>query len=250
MDETETQVKHGNYQNYYQFRAEDSRSGILRECLQTLWNENNQNQERDTTNTKVHMIDIGCNSGRFTAKVREILEQVCNGALVKAVGIDIDERLCDRARTEFPEIEFFKGNILSIAHQQTTRGQAEDPIEQCMKRLGIERFDVICCFSVLMYIHLNGGDDGLRSVLDYLCEKGKFLILELQAWKKYQDQVRRLKRDAGQMYPLYAELEWRGRGGVLEDHIKAYVASKGFQMVSESAEKNEFDRQLTFFKKI
>uniref|UniRef100_A0A182SKM4 RNA methyltransferase n=1 Tax=Anopheles maculatus TaxID=74869 RepID=A0A182SKM4_9DIPT len=247
MDETETQVKHGNYHNYYQFRAEDSRSVILRECLQTLWNDNNQNPETDATRAVVHLLDVGCNSGQFTAKVREILEQVSNGSRVKAVGIDIDEELCERARNEIPSIEFFPGNILNIARSAAT-GQT-DPIEQCMIRLGIERFDVICCFSVLMYIHLNGGDDGLRSVLDYLCDKGKLVILELQAWKKYRDQVRRLKRDASQTYPLYAELEWRGGCGVLEDHIKAYVGSKGFEMVSESAEKNEFDRQLIFFKK-
>ncbi|XP_035916465.1 probable RNA methyltransferase CG11342 [Anopheles stephensi] len=240
MDETETQVKHGNYHNYYQFRAEDSRSDILRECLRTFWNGNNQN-------TVVHMIDVGCNSGRFTAKVRDVLEQV--GARVKAVGIDIDEELCDRARAEFPDIEFIGGNILTIARQAATTDNGSDPIEQCMMRLGIERFDVVCCFSVLMYVHLNGGDAGLRRVLDYLCDKGQLLILELQAWKKYRDQVRRLKRDACQAYPLYEELEWRGGGGVLEDHIKVYVRSKGFEMVSESAEKSEFDRQLIFFKK-
>uniref|UniRef100_A0A182M0I8 RNA methyltransferase n=1 Tax=Anopheles culicifacies TaxID=139723 RepID=A0A182M0I8_9DIPT len=242
----ETQVKHGNYHNYYRFRAEDSRSQILRQHLETLCATNRLHLPPDD-NSLVHMADFGCNTGQFTEKAREILEQVLAGARVRAVGVDIDEELCERARAAFPDIEFISGNLLNIACQETA--SRDNPIERCMVRLGIRQFDVICCFSVLMYIHLNGGDEGLRRVLDYVCERGKFLILELQAWHKYRDQVRRLKRDANESYPLYAGLEWRGGSGVLESHIKEYVRSKGFELVSESSEKSEFDRQLIFFVK-
>uniref|UniRef100_A0A182RBL7 RNA methyltransferase n=1 Tax=Anopheles funestus TaxID=62324 RepID=A0A182RBL7_ANOFN len=240
------QVKHGNYHNYYRFRAEDSRSNIVRQHLQTLWDGNKLHLKSESASL-VHVADLGCNSGQFTAKVCEILEQVSDGKRVRAVGVDIDQELCDRASAAFRDIEFISGNLLNIASQESTSN--DDPIERCMMRLGIEQFDVICCFSVLMYIHLNGGDEGLRRVLDYVCDKGKFLILELQAWHKYRDQVRRLKRDADQTYPLYEGLTWRGGSGVLENHIKDYIRSKGFEMVSESSEKSEFDRQLIFFQK-
>uniref|UniRef100_A0A182NE35 RNA methyltransferase n=1 Tax=Anopheles dirus TaxID=7168 RepID=A0A182NE35_9DIPT len=171
-------------------------------------------------------------------------ESVC----VSAIGLDIDQELCDRASQDFPGIEFICGDVLSIATREHG-GEGDDPIARCMERLDIAQFDAICCFSVLMYVHLNGGDEGLRRVLDYLCSKGAFLILELQSWKKYRDQVRRLKRDAGQIYPKYEQLEWRGGCGALEQHIKFHIQSNGFELVAESAEKNEFERQVIFFRK-
>uniref|UniRef100_A0A182QVM9 RNA methyltransferase n=1 Tax=Anopheles farauti TaxID=69004 RepID=A0A182QVM9_9DIPT len=245
MCESKEQVKHGNYHNYYNFRTEDSRSSILRQYLETVWcSDDDKPVEKPVT----HMLDIGCNSGQFTAKVRQILEELSGGTVrVSAIGVDIDQELCDRASRDFPGIEFICGNVLSIATSEQGDRRV-DPIECGMLRLGIEQFDVICCFSVLMYVHLNGGDEGLRRVLDYLCNKGKFLILELQSWKKYRDQVRRLKRDAGQTYPNYEQLAWKGGCGALENHIKSYIQSNGFELLAESVEKNEFDRQLIFFR--
>ncbi|XP_053663243.1 probable RNA methyltransferase CG11342 [Anopheles marshallii] len=240
----ETQLKHGNYHHYYRFRAEDTRSNILRQHLQTLWNGNKLQLKRDRVSL-VQMADFGCNSGEFTAKVRDILEQVSGGVPVRAVGVDIDDELCHRASAAFPDIEFISGNLLNIACQEMPPN--DDPIERYMVSASIDQFDVICCFSVLMYIHLNGGDEGLRRVLDYLCGKTKLLILELQSWSKYRDQVRRLKRGAEQSYPLYEGLQWRGNSGVLENHITNYVLSRGFEMVSESDEKTEFHRGLLFF---
>uniref|UniRef100_A0A182WT83 RNA methyltransferase n=1 Tax=Anopheles quadriannulatus TaxID=34691 RepID=A0A182WT83_ANOQN len=243
MGESNEQVKHGNYHNYYKFRAEDSiRADILQQHLTALW------RSCEPPAGPIHLLDVGCNSGQFTAKVRQILQQGGKGTpAVCAVGLDIDQELCDRGSAEYPDIEFISGNLLEFTDREEVKPM-DDPIERCMKARNIDQFDVICCFSVLMYVHLNGGDAGLRRVLDYLCSKGKFLIIELQSWQKYRDQVRRLKRDAGETYPLYTGLQWRGNGGALEACIKSYVQSNGMELVAESAEKTEFDRQLIFFK--
>ncbi|XP_052892371.1 probable RNA methyltransferase CG11342 [Anopheles moucheti] len=240
----ETQLKHGNYHHYYRFRAEDSRSNILRQHLQTLWDGSKLHMQRDRVSL-MQMADFGCNSGEFTAKVRDILEQVSGGVPVRAVGVDIDQELCDRAGAAFPDIKFISANLLNIACPEMANN--DDPVEGYMASAAIDKFDVICCFSVLMYVHLNGGDEGLRRVLDYLCGKTKLLILELQSWRKYRDQVRRLKRGAEQSYPLYEGLEWKGNSGVLENHITDYVLSRGFELVAASDEKTEFHRGLLFF---
>ncbi|XP_053677543.1 probable RNA methyltransferase CG11342 [Anopheles nili] len=244
--EESTLIKNGNYHNYYEFRSDDSRSQILRKYLEKLWTA--QHYDRLTLKDgSIHMLDIGCNTGQFTAKVRQILTEVTKVGNVRAVGLDLDHKLCERAKRGFPNMEFICGNVMNIA--QCDQPGTEDLIKLCLTRMGIQRFDVICCFSVLMYVHLNGGDMGLRKVLDYICANGIFLILELQAWQKYRDHVRRLKRATGQSYPQYAELKWKGGRGMLEKYVKTYIQSKGFKILGESTEKNEFNRQLIFFEK-
>lgn len=237
----ENQIKHGNYHKYYEFRPEDTRSGILKRLLAELWKARAVESGDDEC---VFLLDVGCNRGLFTAKVTAIVQEV-TGRKVRATGVDIDPVLCEQAASSLPEVKFLCGNLLEIA----SGSGCEDPIDSQMQHLGIAQFDVVCCFSVLMYIHLNGGDCGLRNVLDYLCRRGKLLILELQPWKKYLDQVRRLKRSRGEVYEQYDALEWRGKDGVLESHITNYIIEKGFVLLQESAERNEFDRKIWIFEK-
>lgn len=53
---------------------------------------------------------------------------------------------------------------------------------------------LLCSFSISKWIHLNGGDDGLRKffrkVFDSLREGGRF-VLEPQGWKGYKDGVKK-----------------------------------------------------------
>ncbi|XP_052864467.1 probable RNA methyltransferase CG11342 [Anopheles cruzii] len=233
------QVKNGNYHHYYDFRASDSRSAILKALLEAL-----DGALRQPSDESLFLLDVGCNLGHFTAKVKCILHEV-TGRKISAAGLDIDPVLCERASSVTPDVAFLCGNILEIA----TERQPEDPVADYMRRHGIAEFDVVCCFSVLMYVHLNGGDDGLRSALDYLCRRGKFLILELQPWKKYRDQVRRLKRSSGEEYPRYGDLAWRGGCGKLEGFITGHIVGNGFELLQESSERSEFDRQLWVFRR-
>ncbi|XP_058122219.1 probable RNA methyltransferase CG11342 [Anopheles ziemanni] len=236
------QVKNGNYHSYYKFREDEVRSQSLENGLLSLWTKV-QKEFTDDESVTMHMLDIGCNEGYFTNEVHRILQKVTRRTC-RTIGIDIDDVLCDRARINYAAIEFITGDVLEIAKSRGTK----DVIEEHMQKLDIIKFDVVCCFSVLMYIHLNGGDEGLRAVLDYLCSKGKLLILELQSWKKYRDQARRLKRDGDESYPLFDGLEWKGGEGKLEGFIKNYIKEKGFDLLLESSEKNKFDRQLLYFK--
>uniref|UniRef100_A0A2M4CVQ4 RNA methyltransferase n=1 Tax=Anopheles darlingi TaxID=43151 RepID=A0A2M4CVQ4_ANODA len=240
----ENQIKHGNYHKYYEFRPEDTRSGILKRSLAELWKARKAAPESGDDEC-IFLLDVGCNRGLFTAKVKTIVQEV-TGRKVCATGVDIDPVLCEQAASSVPDVNFLCGNLLEIA---SSSSGCEDPIDSHMQRLGIGQFDVVCCFSVLMYVHLNGGDDGLRGVLDYLCRRGKLLILELQSWKKYQDQVRRLKRSRGEVYEYYDALEWRGKDGILESCITNYILEKGFELLQESEERNEFDRKIWIFEK-
>ena len=72
------------------------------------------------------------------------------------------------------------------------------------------RFDLICVFSVTMWIHLNHGDKGLRTFINMLCRQTRFLLLEPQPWKCYQTAARRMRKLGQQEFEKMKDLEIRG----------------------------------------
>ncbi|CAN0243435.1 unnamed protein product [Scytosiphon promiscuus] len=58
---------------------------------------------------------------------------------------------------------------------------------------GDRGYDVVCLFSIVKWIHINGGDDVLREVFRKaysLLQRGGRLILEPQPWKSYRKSAR------------------------------------------------------------
>lgn len=68
---------------------------------------------------------------------------------------------------------------------------------------------IIFCFSVTLWIHINNGDDGLRSFLLKLSQSCQYLLLETQPWKCYRNAVRRAKRAHQPPFPHYDSLSIR-----------------------------------------
>ncbi|XP_053696292.1 probable RNA methyltransferase CG11342 [Sabethes cyaneus] len=233
------QIKNGNYRMYYEFRPQDSRPQQLEKCVIPWF------AERLTGHTTVRMLDIGCNSGKLTNAVLTIVRKALPGKCCTMLGVDIDEQLITVAREQHQSVGL---HFESTDIYEAANGTRQlDPIGAALEQAGSQRFEVIFCFSILMYVHLNHGDDGLRSVLNYLCGRAEFLVLELQSWKKYRDHVRRMHREGGGDYPSYGELTWKGNDGQLEKFISDYVTQQGFSIVDSSAEKNEFNRNIICF---
>ncbi|XP_062553206.1 probable RNA methyltransferase CG11342 [Armigeres subalbatus] len=226
MSKSVDQLRLGNYSNYYEIRDRENRptciAESLPECLKLL---NGNGIACD-----IFMLDIGCNIGKLTQSVRDVIEaalQSQNGQ-VRALGVDIDGSLIDRAIRNYGTqlLEFAQIDIGAVAH-----GEVPDNIQQYLREKSIERFDFVCCFSVLMFIHLIRGDDGLRTVLDYICARTKILVLELHSWESYVNQYE-MHRQSGEYYEHFDDLQLRG-----EEKIRQYVISKGFIVVRDAAEK-------------
>ena len=47
-------------------------------------------------------------------------------------------------------------------------------------------FDLVMCFSVTMWIHLNRGDEGLEEFVKFCCGASRNVLVEPQPWKCYQ----------------------------------------------------------------
>jgi len=67
-------------------------------------------------------------------------------------------------------------------------------LEDYLAQRGRKRFDIITCFSVTMWIHLNTGDEGLQFFLRRLAALCRVLVLEPQPWKCYRNAGQRLRR--------------------------------------------------------
>ncbi|EAT41902.1 AAEL006507-PA [Aedes aegypti] len=226
MSKSADQLRLGNYSNYYEIRDQENRPKCIGQSLPECFRKLNSYGNSST----LYLMDIGCNVGKLTHQIREVIQAApqAQNKQVQAFGVDIDQSLINRATENHgsPHLQFSQVDIGAVAH-----GESEDRIQQYMTDKQIDRFDFVCCFSVLMFIHLIRGDDGLRTVLDYVCERTKILVLELHSWDSYVTQYENHRQNGGD-YEHFHDLRWKG-----EDFIRKYVISKGFVVIRDSAEK-------------
>ena len=132
---------------------------------------------------------------------------------VKILGVDIDNLLIDRAM----ENNIVKDDITFLALDlMSDNVKVTEKLKTYLDSLNKTRFDLICVFSVTMWIHLNHGDKGLRTFIKMLCRHSRFLLLEPQPWKCYQTAARRMRKLGQQEFEKMKELEIRGPGVELE----------------------------------
>jgi len=84
-------------------------------------------------------------------------------------------------------------------------------------------FDLVCCYSITMWIHLHHGDAGLRSFLSRWASLTQNQIVEPQPWSCYRNARERWRR-CGKQDPVHmATLTWRKD---VEQRIVVFLASE------------------------
>merc|ERR1712059_229153 len=123
----------------------------------------------------------------------------------------------------------------------------EDTLGTFLRSQGKSRFDLVCVFSVTMWVHLNHGDEGLRSFLSLLCRLGRYLLLEPQPWKCYQTASRRMRRLGlgKEEFPLLPGL--KVRGPAVEQEILATCQREGLELHTEFGQ-TKWNRKLILMK--
>ena len=61
-----------------------------------------------------------------------------------------------------------------------------DQVRGFLSKCGAKSFDLVMCFSVTMWIHLNRGDKGLAEFLGLCCSLSRNVLVEPQPWKCYK----------------------------------------------------------------
>lgn len=105
---------------------------------------------------------------------------------------------------------------------------------------------IIFCFSVTLWIHLNHGDEGLRTFLRMLAESCDYLVIEPQPWKCYRTAVRRAKRANQQPFEHYDKLEIRGN---VTEFISSYLTEMCNMTKIVHAGTTQWDREICLFSK-
>lgn len=220
-------VRHGNFINYYDFNSAPERLNLLPTDV-NYWK-----TSCDRSTGPYLVLDVGCNAGNFTQLLYEFLVQKKPEQNVIVLGIDIDATLIERATlaNKYPQNVFYQ--CCNIMECRDADADAADIVNDHLKSYAKSQFDVVCCFSITMWIHLNNGDNGLQRFLDLMTQFSDILIIEPQPWKCYQNAVRRMKRAGVEnTFPLYRSLAIRN---TVENFIKDYLKNeKQLEMLFES----------------
>ncbi|XP_063994505.1 probable RNA methyltransferase CG11342 [Diachasmimorpha longicaudata] len=225
--------RHGNFINYYKFHPADER---VRQLPQGVWQLRNSDR-------KYSALDVGCNAGNLTIELHKFLqEQLPSETDVQILGIDLDPILIERARESCsnPAINFECLDFFSEDRKNV--------LSDYLRRLKSTEFDVVFCFSITMWIHLNYGDEGLVKFLEDICQVTKVLVIEPQPWKCYRNASRRMRRSGEEDFPLINKLKLTGE---MEKHIERIVCEekRRFRQIITTQD-NNWGRKILIFERI
>eukprot|EP00056_Hartaetosiga_gracilis_P010114 m.148412 g.148412 ORF g.148412 m.148412 type:complete len:328 (+) comp13257_c3_seq2:235-1218(+) len=224
---------HGNFPFYYQFNPVSARLSLLEDgpLSRLVALESNgdamfcdgRSSEREeevghTPPTPLCLLDIGCNSGDLTMDLAHKLHKL-TGRPVHAEGWDIDEELVEQARTKLAadtnrksehnsreDSVSFEFHTVNVANTEDLHTKSS----KTLKRFAKKKYDLVCLFSVTMWIHVHSGDEEFLDILGRICDLTDALIVEPQESRSYGTCRRRMKRAGGEIPPKLDELKLRG----------------------------------------
>lgn len=209
---------YGNFPSYYSFHSCESRISIL---------PSNLFEVLSSPSSKVYtLLDVGCNSGDLTLQLyKKARQELPSDVCVKVLGIDIDDVLIARANSKV-----IRGNSKAIGIEEKDGTSATGPSD-LIESEGDERVEVadgdevlfavkdimnledqkylqeyfnenqvhlISLFSVTLWIHLNHGDNGIKTLFAFsaslLHNSQGVLLIEPQPWKAYVNAKKRASR--------------------------------------------------------
>ena len=158
------------------------------------------------------------------------------------LGVELDPVLIERcieSNRYTQHIQFLQADIMKTEDRcRVVNGYLENH--------KIKKFDLVCCFSLTMWIHLNHGDKGLRDFLDYISSIGRFLLIEPQPWKCYRSAVRRMKRSKCEPFRYFSELTWRE---TIDRQIMDFLEQNCGMKLCDSFGQTQWGRSISLFQK-
>ncbi|XP_076245210.1 putative RNA methyltransferase CG11342 [Calliopsis andreniformis] len=225
--------RHGNFMNYYQFHPAEER---VRQLPRGVWRSTHPDR-------KYVGLDVGCNAGDLTFVLHEFLASALSPdqTEISLLGVDLDPILIERARERNPRPDRIIFECLDFLADDCNQ-----TLEQYLRPFDKSRFDVVFCFSVTMWIHLNHGDEGLLKFLRKACSIADMVVIEPQLWKCYRNASRRLRRSKGEDFPLLRTLKLVGDPA---SHIENILKEDcKFRRVMVTAD-NEWKRRLLIYER-
>ncbi|KAK2141131.1 hypothetical protein LSH36_1156g00060 [Paralvinella palmiformis] len=91
-------------------------------------------------------------------------------------------------------------------------------------------FDLVTCFSVTLWIHINHGDEVFRNFLKILSDASDYLMLEPQPWKCYKSAVRRMTKLGCEEFQYFKTLQWNRN--IVDNIIEHLTSECGMKMMN------------------
>lgn len=179
----------------------------------------------------------------LTINVHQFLKNNLSNTDIDILGIDLDPILIERANEKNLN-ECIRFECLDFVSKE----RRDVVLKNYLKNYKSLRFDVIFCFSITMWIHLNHGDEGLERFLQDVCSYTDMLVIEPQLWKCYRNASRRLRRNGDEDFPLINTLKLTGD---MEGHIEKIICSEkcgGFKRVITTKD-NNWGRKILIFRR-
>ncbi|XP_055917416.1 probable RNA methyltransferase CG11342 [Eupeodes corollae] len=226
-------VQFGNFINYYQFHSAEDRIALI---PSDVWLTPAEPQAYNESPYLV--LDVGCNAGDVTQLLLPYLSNHLNRE-VQVLAIDIDPTLIKRAQENNKSPQKIEFSCVDIMHDDLSN------IDTFLKAQNATKFDVVCCFSITMWIHLNHGDQGLQDFLTKCSSIAKLLVIEPQPWKCYRTAVRRMRRSANESFPNFDKLKWTMS---IEDDIRQFLENHlDLRMIHETVP-TKWMRRIWFYR--
>lgn len=170
----------------------------------------------------------------FLEKAEGLLE-------VSLLGVDLDPILIERARQYNP-----RPDRIAFEHLDFLSEDCDGTLKRYLDSLNKTRFDVVFCFSITMWIHLNHGDNGLEKFIRKACELTETIVIEPQPWKCYANAARRLRKAKLGDFPLRKEMKYKGEPVRYIDHILTRLCDFKRDIVTAN---NEWGRKLLIYRR-
>ena len=180
----------GNFHNYYSFHPPKERLDILEHHYQIFERvmdyfhskkgktTSESKEKKDMNKDTFRYCDLGCNEGDMSIGVSERLMKM-NPVEIQCLGLDIDPILIERANQKKCL------NDLKATFDTCNVCDYEEYESKCQSFLSSKyKFDLTSLFSTTMWIHVHAGDEGLRNVIQRICQNTNMLLVEPQSSKR------------------------------------------------------------------
>jgi len=237
----------GNFINYYQFNPPIQRLSHIPSGLLDKFE-----------GAEVVGLDIGCNSGDLTVALKKHLTgDGENNKTLHILGVDVDPELVKVAQRDHKNLDkdinsgSVSFDVLNLLDEESHLDTVLGKYLRTQKPSGRGgcQFDVVFCFSVTMWIHLNHGDQGLRTFFERLgrwC--GKYLVIEPQPWKCYRTASRRMRKlklpDFDQLQKMEPQSEEE-----LRIFMDGLCTQNGFRQIAVFGETENWKRRIILYEK-
>ncbi|XP_070569924.1 pre-miRNA 5'-monophosphate methyltransferase-like [Ptychodera flava] len=237
----------GNFINYYTFNPPENR-------LKLVPNTFLEDLVRDKCKSQpIVALDVGCNCGDLTVKLYDHVrcalgeKNDSSGGTnedLHFLGCDLDDVLIQRANESNP----YPGN-LTFKVMDMMKKETQQLICEYLEHHGRDKFDIVFCFSITMWIHMQNGDRGLEEFLRLVSDYTDYLVIEPQPWKCYKSAVRRVnKLELGEDY--FAHYKSLKITGNVVDYIDKFLQEQCRMKLLQCFGETEWKRKVLLYQKL